>query len=380
MRDINLEEKLKRSQAELLILYEIGNAMKTTLKLNEIIFIILTGATAHEGLGFNRAMLFLVNEHDQTIEGKMGIGPDTAKQAEKIWKYIEKEKMSLEDLINTYYNFRKEESRLRLNKKVKGIKIPLNETAGIIAMTALEGMPFQVTTEESRQTVNDQVSQSLGTGYFVTVPIKARDKTIGVILADNIFTQHPINKENTVLLTMLANQAGLAIQNCRLYEQTLHIAHTDSLTHLYNHGYFQHLLGKELEKASRLENILSLIIIDIDNFKLFNDNNGHQAGDKLLTQISETLKRTSRQSDIVARYGGEEFTIVLPETDKEKAVLLAERLRKAVKANIKNITISCGVGSFPEDGKDKAKLIFSADAALYQAKKKGKDQTSIFYH
>lgn len=380
MRNVNLEEKFKRSQAELLILYEIGNAMKTTLKLNEIIFIILTGVTAHEGLGFNRAMLFLVNEHDQTIEGKMGIGPDTTKQAEKIWKYIEKEKMSLEDLISTYYKFQKEESRLRLNKKVKSIKIPLNENAGIVAMTALEGMSFQVVTEESRQMVNDRVSQTLDTDYFVTVPIKARNKTIGVILADNIFTRHPINKENTVLLTMLANQAGLAIQNCRLYEQTLHIAHTDSLTHLYNHGYFQHLLDKELKKASHSEKHLSLIIIDIDNFKLFNDSNGHQAGDKLLTQISEILKKTSRQSDIVARYGGEEFTIVLPETDKEKAVLLAERLRKAVKTNVKGLTISCGVGSFPEDGKNNAELIFSADAALYQAKKEGKDQTSTFYH
>lgn len=378
MHDVNLEKKLRKSQAELLILYEIGNAMRTTLKLNEIIFIILTGVTAHEGLGFNRAMLFLVNERNQIIEGVMGIGPDTTEEAERIWKHIEKERMSLEDLIRAYHKFQKEESQL--NKKVKSIKIPLSEDKGIIAMTALEGMPFEVTTEEAKQKVNSQVSQILGTNYFVTVPIKARDKTIGAILADNIFTQRPITKEDVVVLTMLANQAGLAIQNCRLYEQTLHIAHTDSLTRLYNHGYFQHLLGKKLKVASQLKRPLSLIIIDIDNFKLFNDTHGHQAGDKLLSQISRILKKTSRQTDIVARYGGEEFAIVLPETDKGNAALLAERLREAVKSEIIGFTISCGVASFPEDGKDKATLISSADLALYRAKKEGKNRTSTFYH
>jgi len=117
-------------------------------------------------------------------------------------------------------------------------------------------------------------------------------------------------------------------------------------------------------------------MIDIDNFKAFNDTYGHQAGDSILREISGKFRDISRKIDIIARYGGEEFGITLPMTKKEEALVLAERIRKAVEISLglKNITISIGVASFPEDGEKKEDIISSADRALYQAKRSGKNK------
>src|SRR4030042_4524408 len=99
---IKAKNELERTKSELAILYEISNAMRTTLKLDEILYIILTGVTAHTGLGFNRAVLFLVNEKENLIEGKMALGPENGEEANRVWKYVEQEKMDLEDMINAY--------------------------------------------------------------------------------------------------------------------------------------------------------------------------------------------------------------------------------------------------------------------------------------
>jgi len=382
----NIHEILEKVRAELRIFYEIGNAMRTTLKLDEILFIILTGVTAHEGLGFNRAMLFLVNEADNALEGKMGIGPHSGEEAGRIWKQIEAERMSLEDLITAYRHPARTDSEL--DKIVRDIKIPLREDAGILALTILEGMTFEVTNEEARfKVINEPVIQKLKAEYFVTVPLKAKDKTIGVIFADNIFTKKPITKEDIRTLTMFANHAGLAIENSRLYEQTVYQANTDSLTRLWNHGYFQYLLTEELKKAYETKKCLSLIMLDIDNFKNYNDNLGHQMGDELLREIARLLRNTCDGKGEVARYGGEEFTVILPNIAKNDAYEIAETLRTAidnykfkgqeVQPN-KNLTISAGVATYPEDALDKGRVIRYADMALYEAKRSGKNKTCAY--
>ena len=366
--------------------YEIGNLMRTTLKLDEILYIILSCVTSHEGLGFNRAMLFLVNERKKILEGKTGIGPDTAEEADKIWKEIETERTTLKDLIKTYKRFIKKKGS-RLDKIVKSIKIPLQESAGILALTVLEGMTFEITTDEVSKKVNDPICALLKTKHFVTVPLKAKDKTIGVILVDNIFTKEPITKDDIRILTMFANQAGLAIENSHLYEKTVSLSHSDSLTNLINHGRFQYLLSRNLKQAAKFKKPLSLVLIDIDNFKNFNDTLGHPAGDRVLINIAKILRRICRSADIVARYGGEEFVVVLLDTNKESAWGLAERLRQAIEKAIfpgqevqpdKNLTISLGLASFPEDAKTKGDLISKADSALYQAKAAGKNRTHIY--
>ncbi|MFA5096418.1 MAG: sensor domain-containing diguanylate cyclase, partial [Candidatus Omnitrophota bacterium] len=275
-------DELNRSKSELNVLYETSNAMRTTLKLDEILYIILTGVTSHVGLGFNRAMLFLVNEREGIIEGKMGIGPDTGEEANKIWKHIEMEQMDLDDLINTY----KASGRMvesHFNQQVKNIKIPIKEhSGGLLALEVMDGMPLHLKGETINNYRNDPILGLLKTDEIAVVPLKAKDKVNGIILADNIFTKKPISKDDMRMLIMLANEAGLAIENSRLYEQTVIRSHSDSLTALWNHGYFQFTLQTELERAKATNTPLTLIMVDIDDFKKYNDTFGHQAGDQIL--------------------------------------------------------------------------------------------------
>ena len=377
---------LEKARAELWLLYEISNAMRTTLELEQVLYIILTAVTSHEGLGFNRAMLFLVNKGENTLEGKMGIGPHSIEEATRIWKHIEEKKMVLEDLINAYDNF-KRDPNLKLHNLVKSIKVPLNESQGVLALTALEGMPFEVLTNEARQRVDDKYLKMLGTQYFVAVPLRAKDKVVGIVLVDNIFTQKPITKSDIGLLSLFANHAGLAIENSRLYEEKVYLSNTDWLTKLWNHGHFQAILSRELAKARESETPLSLIMIDIDDFKNYNDRFGHVAGDTIIKGIAQILIEASRKKDYVCRYGGEEFSMILPQTTKEDAKNIAKRLREKVRqhkfsnqeAQPKNVfTLSCGVATYPQDAHNKDSLIKNADAALFKAKRSGKDMIVLY--
>ena len=371
-----------RTKRELSILYEVSNAMRTTLKLDQIFYMILTALTSHDGLGFNRAMIFLVNERENVLEGKMGIGPHSGEEANKIWKGIEKEKLSLDDLLNSYDKF-KRDPESKLNMLVKGIKITLQEDMGILALTILEGMPFEVTSEEAKRKVSPIIRQALNTDYFVTVPLKAKDKTLGAILVDNIFTKKSITKFDVRILTMFANHAGLAIENSRLYEETEYLSKTDWLTALWNSGELHKTLARELDKARIGDRKLSILMIDIDNFKPYNDSVGHQQGDEAIKKIASILIKKSRGGDFAARYGGEEFTIVMPNTSKEVASSTAERLRKEIAEafasmklpkGVPNPTVSIGLATFPYDATDKDNLIHKADIALYEAKKLGKNR------
>lgn len=379
-----LKQELDRTKAELGILYEISSAMRTTLNLDEILYIILTGVTAHVGLGFNRAMLFLVNENEDAIEGKMGIGPDTGEEANKIWTYIGKEEIGLDGLINAY-KIPGGMFDSQFNKQVKHIKVSIKEeTSKILTMGALEGMPLHLTKETIRNYSNDPILKILNVEELVVVPLRAKDKVNGIIVADNIFTKKPISKDDIRMLIMLSNQAGLAIENSQLYEQTLVKSHSDSLSELWNHGYFQYMLKSELEKSKATETPLSLIMIDIDDFKKYNDAFGHQIGDQVIKELSRLIKEHSRKIDWVCRYGGEEFTIILPTTNKNEAFIIAERLRTRIENHPftheelmphKKITVSMGIATFPEDGLTNSELLSVADKFLYKAKYQGKNQT-----
>lgn len=384
--DKSLKQVLEKMEREFSMLYEISNAMRTTLKLDQILYIILTALTAHEGLGFNRAMLFLVNEKENMLEGVMGMGPHSAEEAGKIWHAISQRKMTLEDFISAYDSFRKD-SESKLNNLVKGIKVPLREDMGILALTILEGMPFEIASEDAKSKVEPELSKTLGTDFFVTMPLKAKDKVLGAILVDNIFNKKAITKGDLRILTMFANHAGLAIENSRLYEETVYLSNIDWLTKLWNYGKFQQLLSLELEKAKIGERQLSMAMLDIDNFKQFNDTFGHVEGDRVLREISKIMKDSSRKLDHVARYGGEEFSIVMPDTNKESAVFLCERLRRDIEKfylqsqNIsahRNLTISLGIANFPLDADTKEDLINKADLALYESKRAGKNRTCTY--
>ena len=381
-----IRHELEQLNWEFSLLYEISNAIRTTLKLDQILYIILTALTSHEGLGFNRAMLFLVNEKELVLEGVMGIGPHTAEEAGKIWHAISRSRMTLEDFIASYDTFKKDPES-KLNSIVKGIKIPLKEDMGILALTILEGMPFEITTDEAKKLVDTHMQRTLNTEFFVTVPLRAKDKVLGAILVDNVFNKKPITKSDIRMLSMFANHAGLAIENSRLYEETEYLSNIDWLTKLWNYGKFQKDLTMELARAKLADTSLSLVMADVDNFKNYNDTLGHIKGDEALRSIAGILQSKSRKFDVVARYGGEEFAIIMPHTSKENARLFSERLRNDVERTYaeqegmppeKCLTISCGVAAYPEDASTKEELIAAADITLYEAKHAGKNRTCLY--
>jgi len=385
MEELNrLKTELERTKIELKILHEVSNAMRTTLKLDEILYIILTGVTAHTGLGFNRAMLFLVNEKEKIIEGKMGIGPENGEEANIAWTKIEEEKMDLEDLIGAFKNSNTV-LESGFNRQVRDLKVSmLDKNENPLALAVLEGMPLHLSGQTLHQYRNSPVIQTLESNELVLIPLKAKDRVNGIIVADNFITNDPITKDDIRVLTMLANQAGLAIENSQLFELTVERAHSDYLTNLWNHGYFQYLLQTEVEKAKASKSSLSLITVDIDDFKIYNDTLGHQAGDKILKDLALLLRNQSRKMDYVCRYGGEEFTIILPHTDKKEAFLIAERIRMDIQKYPflnekifpdKRLTVSLGISTFPDNGQLPAELITSSDKSLYQAKNKGKNNT-----
>lgn len=382
MRNHNHQDKTK---TELLMLYEIFNAVFSTLNLDEILYIILTCITAKEGLGFNRAMLFLADEEQNALVGKMGIGPHTGEAGRRIWEEIEREGKNLEDFIAAYEHLQQEKN-WQLNNIVRSIKIPLNNSDDIINMTFLEGMPFEVTTDLQHSKVNKELRHKLQLNDFVCVPLKGRGKNLGVIIVDNFVTQKPITRDEIRMLMMFISQAGLAIENSQLYEELLQLAQTDSLTRLWNHGHFQYLLAEEIKKAEKGKYPVSLLMLDIDYFKNYNDKLGHPAGDKLLCSLAKLLKEHSRAEDIICRYGGEEFSIILPHVDEEKASEIAERLRVAVETHEFEheevqphhaITVSIGVCTYPHLAVNKEELIYRADMALYQAKHHGRNRVRV---
>ena len=167
------------------------------------------------------------------------------------------------------------------------------------------------------------------------------------------------------------------------YARTLHSAVTDSMTGLYNHGYFEQFLRLEIERSLRQRHPLTLMLLDLDDFKQYNDTLGHLAGDEILRELAQVINAVIRKIDLAARYGGEEFAVVLPYTDAPGARIVAERLRQAVETHpfayktttlAKPLTVSIGLASFTPELKTVADLVERADSALYQAKKAGKNR------
>lgn len=150
----------------------------------------------------------------------------------------------------------------------------------------------------------------------------------------------------------------------------------DGLTGVYNHRYLHEVLDREIARARRYPQHLSLMMIDVDNFKKYNDSNGHMAGDELLRAMTNLFVRSVRNLDMVFRYGGEEFVVLMIETDKKGANLAAERILNLVRLSLPT-TISMGIADYPSDATEKNVLIDKADKALYQAKTTGKNKICL---
>lgn len=191
--------------------------------------------------------------------------------------------------------------------------------------------------------------------------------------------QHPsISPDDIRLLRSIASQTAVALESSQNFEKSI----TDEMTRIYNKRYFLSQLDNELDKSSRRATPMSLLLLDVDHFKKFNDTYGHQTGDLVLKKVAQVMKQVCRKYDVPARYGGEEFAVILPGTDTVGATVIAERLRKSIADTVVEsggshlkVTTSIGLATAPEHAKNAHAIVEAADKALYEAKKAGRNCT-----
>lgn len=233
--------------------------------------------------------------------------------------------------------------------------------------------------------LNSPVELAEGIKSLICIPLRLHDKVVGIIhLGD--FVPRKFDREKMKLLSVFSSFAAMAIYNAKVHSSTRIMAITDSLTGLHNHRYFQQIFNQELRRAKRYQKRLAILMVDVDDFKQFNDRYGHAVGDRILATIGKIITRNLRTVDFAFRYGGEEFIILLPEAGPDNALHAAERLRETIEKetceifrekNGEGVTVSIGVAGYPDDGPDRNTLFTVVDDLLYQAKRFGKNKV---YH
>jgi len=214
-------------------------------------------------------------------------------------------------------------------------------------------------------------------------PMVFRGETVGVIALSGIAQASQAAKG---VLRVICQLGALAIYNARSYNEMKITAQMDGLTRLYNKSHITLILSEQIYEAEQRQAPLSVFLFDIDHFKNYNDMNGHDAGDQLLKELSKLVQAGIRRSDYIGRFGGEEFLLVLRNTNKQQARVVAEKVREKI-ANYsfpfaKNqplglLSVSGGVASYPEDGLDSTSIIRAADGALYQSKSEGRNRSTL---
>ena len=210
------------------------------------------------------------------------------------------------------------------------------------------------------------------------VPVIYHDRTMGVLMVTSDDPQRIWQENEIMLLRTVADQVAVAVNHARLFQQMQHQALTDGLTGCFNRRFFEIQLERDLHLATRMRQPVSLIFLDVDYFKRVNDAHGHDAGDAALRILANALREEVRGVDTASRYGGEEFAIILPQAGPDGALVVAERLRSRIERTevpgVGRITASLGVATYPLHASSRDLLVTTADRALYQAKKTGRNR------
>ncbi|MFC1742872.1 diguanylate cyclase [Candidatus Riflebacteria bacterium] len=356
-----MTRKLNRKMFEIETLFDVSRSMNFMNNSEQLLFLILDKAL--NALGAQRGSIMLFDTKENALEVKLIRSMDSAEAEERPTKI--------------------------LIKPGQGIAGRAFQTGQTIVSPGFSDDRFMknvvsISGEERKELEGkSKDSPFVKVKSLVCSPLMVKEKAIGVINISNKIQKSYFDEDDAHLLEALASQVAMTIENTRLYELSI----TDGLTKLFIKRYFQFRLEEEINRASRYNIPLSLILLDIDHFKKFNDTYGHQVGDRVLSHFASIVKGSIRLNiDIPCRFGGEEFAVICPEIDADGAFLLGERIRKAVEDcdfpgaenDMLKVTTSIGISSFPGSASSSEKLVSQADIALYACKQAGRNRCQKF--
>jgi diguanylate cyclase (GGDEF)-like protein len=351
----DLSERNRERAETLDQILEISNDLKRNRTLDDL-FQSIASAVAR-GLGFQQVVLSLYDRDTNSFTPRAHFGMDDT------WETLRDESVPAEE-ITKHWN-----DRNRVSKSYH-VRDRSPRESGLVRAAA------------SRR-VLAAADEGWSANELLWIPLYSEDRLLGCLRVDEPRNGRSPSLETIRSLEIFANQAVSAIETARSYNEAREQSIRDSLTGAYNHRHFQDVLQRELGRAERLGRPLTVLMLDIDDFKSINDRFGHPVGDAILQGIVGEIRNEVRgDMDLLARYGGDEFALVLPETPSNEAVIVAERVRRRVDERLFRMpdshqvlraTVSIGLATYPDDAAEKRDLVEKADAALYRAKHGGKN-------
>jgi len=270
-------------------------------------------------------------------------------------------------------------------KKLMGMRLKVGQ--GVAGWVARYGQSLIVpdVTKDPRFYSGIDKKVKFITRSVLCVPMKSRNEIIGVVEVVNKIGGEPFTQDDLEIFENLVAHITIALENANMYRRMEEASQIDTVTNLYNSRYCSQFLDNFLIDRKSMRGTISLIFLDIDFFKLVDDNFGHLVGSETLRLLGERLKRVVRSGDVVARYGGDEYIVILPNTDKKTAAVIAERIRREINQEpfyaFKNkkfsISVTSGVATYPDDAKTRDELIGKADKAMYEGKLSGRDKVML---
>lgn len=325
-----MHEKNKTLTDELLVISKINKAIVKTMDLNEALEIILSNIVRH--LGVDRVRLFLIDQEKNVLLGKLAV-----------------------------------------------------DTSGVVRSIEEYRYPIKPATNEIVDTLFSQQVDDIRQKPIIHIPIKMKDEFLGVLSIDNIFSKQLLSAEDEKYLLIFAAQLATAIHSIRLAKKMEESTIIDATTKLYVQKYFNQRLGEEMARAKRFRQELSLLFLDIDHFKVYNDTYGHQVGDTILAELANIIVHNTREVDFIARYEGDGIMMILPNTSREGAKSVAARVRQLVEHygfvvpdGVLNITITIGSATFPRDTDNKEEFVHLTEEALNWGKTHGRNQVVLY--
>ncbi|AOM82860.1 GGDEF domain-containing protein [Salisediminibacterium beveridgei] len=384
----NMRSFFYRQSKNLHVLREVSLALQSTLQQHKLMHIFLTAVTAGYGLGFNRAMIFIRSESDpDRFSGRAAIGPLSIEEGHVIWENVVSQRLTLRDFIKLQKEA--EENDQALNAKVRETLLQLSDKSEGLqhVVEKRDPMILNETDHYDSCSMMRMMKSQFGVTEMAAVPLLTRGKVIGIMLIDNIVDRKSFTYEDLDNIMPLATQGAMAVENAMLYEQTQDLVMTDGLTGLRNKRYLEDAIPLLFERSVKQNTSISVLMIDLDYFKSFNDTHGHLMGDEILIQVARILSDHTPIQGVCVRFGGEEFAMILPGTGDKEANILAESIRQdianhpfegAEQQPLGHLSTSIGICTYPGVSNSLDDLIDKADQAVYRSKDRGRNCVTIY--